>query len=253
MFEGRRARRSRAKERAKADAILANAKTAAEAARRALRQAQGSNREDRPREDQLGDAIQAAILGSVVPSVVDAVHVRDPAPFHRRPAQGGGALFLAGLAAGIGLAAWARREPQAASSLGEDDEWELAGGANARAAKEAINTTLDRLDLALRRAVKAAAEGMGSTANVFANATAPTAEKVTGQIKVARKRAAAEVIRALDDVDDVWEDDVDDVVAPAPSGARPKKPVARRPVEGKPAASGENTKKAPPRKRKDAD
>jgi hypothetical protein len=251
MFKARRDRRRRAKERARANAIFADAKTASEAARRALREAHGSARGNQSSEDQIGDAIQAAILGSVLPSVAEAVRQPTATGSPHRPSNGGGLLFLTGLGAGIGLAAWARRESQPTTLAAQDDEWELASGANARAAKDAINTTLERLDLTLRRGVKAAAEAMGSTASVLADATAPTAEKVTGQLKVARSRAAAEVIRALDDVDDVWGDDGDDAYEPSTASTTPKKPSARRPVEGKPTQAtttkASTTKKSPAR------
>jgi hypothetical protein len=238
MFKARQSRRQRAKERARVDAIRAEATTAANAARQALREAHGLDLPGRLNEDAWGEAIQAAVMGSVLPSVVEALHQPTTTAHARRSAKGGSLLFLLGLGTGIGLAMWARRDDPPASLVSEDDEWELANGANARAAKEAINTTLERLDVALRRVVKVAADSMGSTVGVIADAAAPTAERVTDQLKVARRRATAEVIRALDDVDDVWGDDGDDAdVAQAPP-VRSRKPVARRPVEGKIPSAG---------------
>jgi hypothetical protein len=247
MFERRRARRARANERAKAEAILADARLAAEAARKTLREARLKNPNRPPREDDLGDAIQSAILSSVLPSIVGAIRQPDTSKRHSRSSHGGGLVFLVGLAAGIGIAAWARSDPK--PSLAEDDEWELANGANTHAAKEAINTTLDRVDVAVRHAVKAAAGGMGSAVDAVANAAGPTAERVSGQIKVVKDRASSEVIRALDDIEDVWGDDD----APTrPTRTVPKKPTPRKPVEGKPGSSSTTKKRAPqPRKPKD--
>jgi hypothetical protein len=240
MFDERRARRQRARQRQRAARILEDARTASEAARDALRRSRGGP--SAPADEIAAEAIEAAILGAILPSVSASTGKRRGRdPEGRRERSGVGLALLVGVALGVGVAAWARREP-APPPGGEDEEWELAGGDPLQDAKRTINASLDHADAAIRRAVGATAASMGLAVDAMAEAAGPTAERVTGQLKVARGRATKEVIRALDDVEDVWGEE-DDSTQPTPKV--PKRPTPRKPVQGKPAsASGEGKKRA---------
>ena len=237
MFGRNRARRRR--ERQRVERVYADARTASETARRALRDSKPAGH-GATVPDELADAIQAAILGSVVPSLTK---VGSRSPRERRDKSGGSALvFLLGVGVGLGVATWARRSSADGAVHAEDEEWELEGGDPTRVVKDAINETLDRADVALRRVIGATAKAMASAVSAVGEASGPTAERVTDHLRVARKRATTEVIDALDGVEDVWGDEPD---RPSPAGRKgapiPKKVAPRKPVEGKPPSVRQTT------------
>lgn len=226
MFERTRSRRRRSRERAHVETVLRDAQSAAETARAAFRP-DGREARKGAADEALIDVIQAAILGSITPSL-GTVQSDAGAP---RPQRNTGTVFLVGLAVGIGIAAWARREPD------DDDPSDgstasSAGFPSARATKAMINSTLDRADGVIRRAVDVTAGAMGSAVEAVADAASPTAERVSGQLKVARRKATSEVIRALDDIQDVWGDDDDTMPVPVT-----KKGVSRAATAQKPTAT----------------
>lgn len=194
-------------------------------------------------EDELADALQSAILGSVLPFLTEAGsrRVDDKGSRH-----GSGALtLLLGIGIGVGVAAWARKDDGAsAEPLPEDEEWELVNGPSTRIVKSAINDTLDKADAVIRRLAKAAAETMGAAVSTVADAAGPTAELVTDKLRVARDRATSEVIRTLDDLDAVWDDDGADS---EPLHKKPvaKKPIPRKPVVGRPSTSKPSSSTSP--------
>jgi hypothetical protein len=202
-------------------------------------------------DEDLADALQAAILGSMVPTVssaLDARHARGRSRSGR--GAGLGLPLIVGVAVGVGVAAWARRDP-GPSPLGEDDEWELAGGGPLQGTKDAINETLDRADAAIRKAVGATAASMGIAVDAVAEAAAPAAERMSGQLRVARGKATSEVIRALDDVEDVWGDEGDDATATRPTPKVPKRPAPRKPVVGTPPKPSTRVASAPASSQRD--
>jgi hypothetical protein len=203
---------------------------AAEAARKALRDSRLAGGGRPPGDEELVDAVQAAILGSILPVVSEAGVRRNGVRHH---GGGSGSLsLLVGVGIGVGIAAWARRD-EVGSDRAQDDEWELAGGSSTQAVKATINETLDRADAAIRRGARAMAQTMEAAVGTVADAAGPTAELVTDKLKVARNRATEEVIRTLDGMEDVWDDEPDDGEKPV-STPTPKKPIPRKPIEGKP-------------------
>lgn len=226
------AQRRRAKRQA--EKVLSDARMAADAARKALRDSRLAGGGRPPGDEELVDAVQAAILGSILPVVNDAGNRK-----RGQNRRGGSGLFIlfVGMGIGVGLAAWARREDDEGAGTTEDEEWELAGGSSSRVVKTAINEALDKADVAIRRVAQATAQTMGSAIGSVADAASPTAELVTDKLRVARNRATEEVIRTLDGMEDVWGDESEDgdkPVAPTPKKPTPKKPTPRKPVEGKP-------------------
>lgn len=231
MFGSKHAQRRRAKRQA--DRVLADARTAAETARNALRESRLTSVGRPPSDEELADAVQAAILGSILPYVKNAgEHTKRD----RRGSGSGAVALLVGIAIGVGVAAWARSENDEESDVAEDDEWELANASSTRALKSTINETLDKADVVIQNATRKMAHTIGSAVGTVADAAGPTAERVTGKLKVARSRATEEVIRTLDGMEDVWDDESDDSSHPIVQRV-PKKPVPRKPVEGKPKPS----------------
>lgn len=229
MFGRKRAQRRRA--RKQTEKVLADARTAAEVARNALRNSHSAGEGLTPGDEELADAVQAAIMNSILP-FAKAVGERT---MKDRPQRGGsGAMaLLIGVGIGVGVAAWARRDNDVALDLAEDDEWELASASSTRALKAAINETLDRADAVLQRAAHEMAQTINSAVGTVADAAGPAAERVTDKLKVARSRATEEVIRTIDGMEDVWGDEPDDTLKPVVKRA-PKKPAPRKPTEGKP-------------------
>ncbi|MBN2176292.1 MAG: hypothetical protein JW722_01380 [Demequinaceae bacterium] len=232
MFGRRRAERRRAQK--KTERVLADARTAAEAARMALRESHSSGKDRVPGDEELADAVQAAILGSILPFVSEAS--AQGKKDRNRPRGGGAIALIAGIAIGAGIAAWARRDDDPDSAPLDDSEWELLHPSSTKAIKSAINETLDKADQVIRQAARVTAHTMGAAVGTVADAAGPTAELVTDKIKLARTRATSEVIRTLDDVDDVWGSDSDEP-DPRPRAKPAKKPIPRKPVVGKPRAS----------------
>jgi hypothetical protein len=239
MFGRERARRRRA--RKESERVLAEARAAASAARQSAHLSQGVDRGRPIDEDELAEAIQSAILGSVRPYLNDA-STRRAGTDRDRPHSSGALALLIGVGIGVGVAAWARRtEGTSDEPLPEDEEWELVNGPSTRIIKSAINDTLDKADVVIRRLAKTVAETMGAAVSTVADAAGPTAELVTDKLRLARERATSGVIRTLDDLDAVWDDEGSASEAPADKPAAkkptPKKPTPRKPVVGKPKAS----------------
>lgn len=250
MFGRKRARRRRV--RKESERIVSEAQEAASTARVSLHQTQGADNDLPLDEDELAEAIQSAILGSVLPFLTDAVTGRAGKDGGSR--QGSDALtLLVGVGIGVGVAAWARRDDgSSAEPLPEDEEWELVNGPSTRIIKSAINDTLEKADVVIRRLAKVTAETMGAAVGTVADAAGPTAELVTDKLRLAKDRATSGVIKTLDDLDAVWDDEGRDpepppIAKPAAKKPTPRKPVVGKPKAKKPASSASSKKATKPR------
>jgi len=249
MFGRELARRRRARKESKR--VVSEAQEAASVARRSLHQAQDVDENLPLDEDELAEAIQSAILGSVLPFLAKAAARRTGRDEGSEQSSDAFTLLI-GVGLGVGVAAWARRDDGSSTEpLPEDEEWELVNGPSARIIKSTINDTLDKADVVIRRLAKITAETVGAAVETVADAAGPTAELVTDKLRLARDRATSGVIKTLDDLDAVWDDEGSDTEAPSdkpvtkkPTAGKPtpRKPVAGKPKSKKPSSSASSSK-----------
>jgi hypothetical protein len=172
------------------------------------------------------DVVHGAIVGAAIPAVMSAVDRAAADPEDRRNNTWAKVAIPMVIAAAVGaaLVVWARRDPQR-DEWSADDEWELFGdeGDFPSRLRHDINKTVDlTTDVA-----KKGAEAVAGAAAVVSEKAAPVVaqvkdtavaqgRKVASSVESVRFRAA----EAIDDVEDVWEDEVAPVVEAAKSRAR---------------------------------
>jgi len=151
------------------------------------------------RAENIADAIHAAIVGSVIPAVVGAVHDVGQKPSGKDDDKGfnWGAVVIPAVvaaAAGAALIAWARRDPGVDGWAGEEDEeWEFAGDSQRTTqVKDSINKAADSAENILRQVGGAAAAAASAAAAAVMESVGPAA----GRVKDAAGPAAAKVKEA---------------------------------------------------------
>ncbi len=213
------------------------------------------------RAEHLADVIHDAVVGSVIPGVVDAVRRagREPEPPPAREDRDFPWLAViipltVAVAAGAAVVAWARRDPGPEAWPERDEDWEFADEQRARIARArtSINKAVDSAEEALRHAGEVVTSTASAAGAAIAEAAVPTARKVrdaavpaaqwvrdeTGPaarrvrdtVRTVRKRATGDVVFAMDDVEDVWgEDETGELKKPPVAKKKPapkKKPSA---------------------------
>lgn len=164
------------------------------------------------------DVVHGAIVGAAIPAVMSAVDRAAADPEDRRNntwAKVGIPMVIAA-AVGAALVVWARRDPRR-DEWSADDEWELFGdeGDFPSRLRHDINKTVD---ITTDVAKKGAGAVAGAAAVVSEKAAPVVAQvkdtavaqgrKVASSVESVRFRAA----EAIDDVEDVWEDEVAPVI-----------------------------------------
>lgn len=161
------------------------------------------------------DVVHGAIVGAAIPAVISAVDRAAEEPDARRSSNTWAKVavpMVLAAAVGAALVVWARRDPRR-DEWSADDEWELFGdeGDFSSRLRHDINKTVDLTT----DAAKKSAEAVAGAAAVVGEKAAPVVaqvkdtavaqgRKVASSVEAARFRAA----EALDDVEDVWEDEV---------------------------------------------
>ncbi len=161
------------------------------------------------------DVVHGAIVGAAIPAVISAVDRAAEEPDARRSSNTWAKVavpMVLAAAVGAALVVWARRDPRR-DEWSADDEWELFGdeGDFPSRLRHDINKTVDLTT----DAAKKSAEAVAGAAAVVGEKAAPVVaqvkdtavaqgRKVASSVEAARFRAA----EALDDVEDVWEDEV---------------------------------------------
>ena len=161
------------------------------------------------------DVVHGAIVGAAIPAVISAVDRAAEEPDARRSSNTWAKVavpMVLAAAVGAALVVWARRDPRR-DEWSADDKWELFGdeGDFPSRLRHDINKTVDLTT----DAAKKSAEAVAGAAAVVGEKAAPVVaqvketavaqgRKVASSVEAARFRAA----EALDDVEDVWEDEV---------------------------------------------
>ena len=178
------------------------------------------------RGEHWADVVHGAIVGAAIPAVIAAV---DRAANFDEPRRRGNTWVAVvvpiaiAAAAGAALVVWARRDPNRTDWAGDDD-WEFLSdeGDFPSRVRHDINKVADLTT----DAAKKAATAVAGAATVVGDKAAPMVSqvkevateqgrKVAASVEIARGRAA----EALEDVEDVWEDD----------GGQDEAPPAKKP------------------------
>jgi hypothetical protein len=211
------------------------------------------------RAERLADVIHDAVVGSVIPGVVDAVRRagREPEPPPPPAREDRQFPWLAviipltvAVAASAAVVAWARRDPGPEAWPERDEDWEFADEQRARIARArtSINKAVDSAEEALRHAGEVVTSTASAAGAAIAEAAVPTARKVrdaaipaaqwvrdeTGPaakrvrdtVRSVRKRATGDVVFAMDDIEDVWGEDETGEFTKPPTAR--KKPAAKK-------------------------
>jgi len=182
--------------------------------------------------EQWADVVHGAIVGAAIPAVLSAVDraANEPEP-RRAPVWPKVVIpMVLAAAAGAALVVWARRDPGRDDWAG-DDEWELFGdeGDFPSRLRHDINKTVDLTVDASKKAASAVSdvvETVGEKAGPLVDQVRDTAvaqgRKVASAVDTARSKA----VEALDDAEDVWEDEggpVEEITPPTTTRSRAKK------------------------------
>jgi hypothetical protein len=137
------------------------------------------------RAEHLADIVHDAVVGSVIPGVIGAVRRAgrepDPEPAERDfPWLAVIIPLTVAVAAGVAVVAWARRDPGPESWPERDEDWEFADEQRARIARArtSINKAVDSAEEALRHAGEVVASTASAAGAAIAEAAVPTARKV---------------------------------------------------------------------------
>ncbi len=214
------------------------------------------------RAEHLADIIHDAVVGSVIPGVVEAVRRAGREPEPPPPARKDRDFpwlaviipLTVAVAAGAAVVAWARRDPGPEAWPERDEDWEFADEQRARIARArtSINKAVDSAEEALRHAGEVVTSTASAAGAAIAEAAVPTVRKVrdaavpaakwvrdeTGPaaqrvretVRTARKRATGDVVFAMDDIEDVWGEDETAELRKPP--AAKKKPAAKKGPSG---------------------
>lgn len=199
---------------------------AEEAYRQGARRAKPYVHKAGDKAEHWADVVHGAIVGAAIPAVLAAVDraAQEDEPRRSNTWAKVAVPMVVAAAVGAALVVWARRDPNRRDWHG-DDEWELLsdeGDFPARLRHD-INKTADLTTDAAKKAAGAVAgaastvgEKAGPVVAQVKDFTTEQSRRVAAGVESARSKAA----EALEDVEDVWEDDV----ALADDAPAPKKP-----------------------------
>lgn len=178
------------------------------------------------RATEWSDIAHAAIVGAAIPAVISAVESAAVEP--KKKSGGVGKVLVAGALVAAGTAAlvvWARRDPGRDEWAG-DDEWQFdTDGDVKQQLRDNVNKAVDQVTSVAKKGADAATTagkeafdkaspaidkvaGQAQEALDKVKSTASSeAEKVKTEIEEARSRATHAAVDAIDDAEDVWEDE----------------------------------------------
>lgn len=215
------------------------------------------------RAEHLADVVHDAVVTSVIPGVVNAFRRAgtEPEPERDRGRNYWPAVLIplaVGVAAGVAIVAWARKDPGAETFEERPGESDFTREQRLRVARArtSINRAVDSAETAVHHAADMVATTAAAAGAAIVETVTPTAQRVRdaaepiahrvrdATVPVAQgfretmrstgNKARDDMLEALEDMGDVWGDDDD---SDSPSGSTTTKPAARKPsTTKKPAA-----------------